>query len=83
MDVAIIGIGLRFPGRANSPEELWQMLSTGESAWSTIPPERFGNGLSSTHETVCFQPGISMEADISEDFPARGWPLFEAGSWCI
>jgi acyl transferase domain-containing protein len=39
--IAIIGLACRFPGGANSPEELWQMLSDGKSGWSEIPADRY------------------------------------------
>ncbi|KAF4124786.1 Acyl transferase domain in polyketide synthase (PKS) enzyme [Geosmithia morbida] len=39
-DVAIVGIGLRFPGEANSPVKLWKVLETGQSQWSEIPEDR-------------------------------------------
>ena len=38
--LAIIGIGLRFPG-ASSPEEFWQMLVDGVDAIQEVPPERW------------------------------------------
>ncbi|KAG5984483.1 Type I Iterative PKS [Claviceps digitariae] len=39
-DIAVIGLGLRFPGNATSPEKLWDVLEQGESQWSEIPKER-------------------------------------------
>ncbi|KAK7184383.1 hypothetical protein DPSP01_013833 [Paraphaeosphaeria sporulosa] len=39
--IAIIGMACRFPGGANSPEELWQMLAEGRSGWSEIPADRY------------------------------------------
>ncbi|KAF4595264.1 polyketide synthase [Ophiocordyceps camponoti-floridani] len=39
-DIAIVGIGLRFPGEATSPEELWNVLERGESQWSEFPEDR-------------------------------------------
>lgn len=39
-DIAIVGIGLRFPGDANSPEGLWKVLERGESQWSEFPKDR-------------------------------------------
>ncbi|PHH71414.1 hypothetical protein CDD80_5297 [Ophiocordyceps camponoti-rufipedis] len=39
-DIAIVGIGLRFPGEATSPEELWDVLERGESQWSEFPKDR-------------------------------------------
>ncbi|KAJ6031392.1 ketoacyl-synt-domain-containing protein [Penicillium herquei] len=39
--IAIIGMACRFPGGANSPEELWQLLANGRSVWSEIPADRY------------------------------------------
>ncbi|HVO48203.1 MAG TPA: type I polyketide synthase, partial [Steroidobacteraceae bacterium] len=39
--VAIIGIGCRFPGHANSPEQFWRLLCAGVEAVAEIPRERF------------------------------------------
>ncbi|RDA83760.1 hypothetical protein CP532_5000 [Ophiocordyceps camponoti-leonardi (nom. inval.)] len=39
-DIAVVGIGLRFPGDASSPEQLWKVLERGESQWSEFPRDR-------------------------------------------
>jgi acyl transferase domain-containing protein/acyl carrier protein/ubiquinone/menaquinone biosynthesis C-methylase UbiE len=39
--IAIIGIGCRFPGNANSPEEFWQLLCDGVDAIREIPADRW------------------------------------------
>jgi hypothetical protein len=39
-DIAVIGLGLRFPGDAIDPESLWKVLELGQSQWSDIPKER-------------------------------------------
>ncbi|KAK6608712.1 Lovastatin diketide synthase LovF 12 [Botrytis cinerea] len=39
--IAIVGISCRFPAGANSPEELWSLISQGKSAWSDVPEDRF------------------------------------------
>ena len=41
MPIAIIGLAGRFPGEASSPRGLWEMCSSGRSAWSEVPAERF------------------------------------------
>ncbi|HET9911808.1 MAG TPA: acyltransferase domain-containing protein, partial [Anaerolineales bacterium] len=38
--IAIIGIGCRFPGGADSPEQLWSLLRDGTHVVSEIPPSR-------------------------------------------
>lgn len=39
--VAIVGIGCRFPGGVNSPDDLWQLLVAGSDAVGKIPAERW------------------------------------------
>ena len=39
--IAIIGMGCRFPGNANSPEEFWQILCESVDAVSEIPKDRW------------------------------------------
>ena len=39
--IAIIGIGCRFPGDANSPEQFWRLLSDGVDAVGEIPAGRW------------------------------------------
>lgn len=39
--IAIIGLGCRFPGGANSPEAYWQNLRDGVDAIAPIPPTRW------------------------------------------
>ena len=38
--VAIVGIGVRFPGEANTPEEFWQLLVDGRLAIIPLPTPR-------------------------------------------
>ncbi len=39
--IAIVGIGCRFPGKANSPAEFWRLLRDGVDAITAFPPERY------------------------------------------
>ena len=41
MPIAIIGMACRLPGGSTNPEELWNMVASGRSGWSSIPAERF------------------------------------------
>ncbi|KAL8782461.1 MAG: hypothetical protein Q9213_005355 [Squamulea squamosa] len=41
MPIAIVGMSCRFPGGANSPEEMFRLCSEGKSAWSEVPKARF------------------------------------------
>jgi amino acid adenylation domain-containing protein len=40
-DIAIVGIGCRLPGGADTPERFWRLLAEGVDAISEVPPERF------------------------------------------
>jgi acyl transferase domain-containing protein len=40
MPIAVIGMGCRLPGGANSPEQLWEMIAEGRSGWSEVPADR-------------------------------------------
>ena len=39
--IAVVGIGCRIPGGANSPEEFWQLLREGRSGVREIPGDRW------------------------------------------
>src|SRR5215471_6570190 len=39
--IAVIGLGCRFPGGANSPEAFWNLLEQGKDAIRDIPAERW------------------------------------------
>jgi acyl transferase domain-containing protein len=40
LDIAIVGMGLRFP-QANNPQELWSRLVDGKSSITAVPPARW------------------------------------------
>ncbi len=42
--IAIVGIGCRLPGGANSAEAFWELLCNGTDAVSEVPPERWDLG---------------------------------------
>jgi acyl transferase domain-containing protein len=56
--IAVIGMGCRLPGGADSPEMLWQLLSEGHSAWTDVPPDRW-NWKSFHHPDPAAQEGIN------------------------
>ena len=39
--IAVIGIGCRFPGGANDPEQYWRLIIEGEDAVSDLPAGRW------------------------------------------
>ncbi len=39
--IAIVGLGCRFPGGANSPQEYWDLLRQGKDAIIEVPPDRW------------------------------------------
>jgi acyl transferase domain-containing protein len=39
--IAVIGIGCRFPGGADSPEAFWELLREGRDAITEVPPDRW------------------------------------------
>jgi len=41
MNIAIVGIGCRFPGGVRTPEEFWELLCNGVDAISEMPADRF------------------------------------------
>jgi acyl transferase domain-containing protein len=41
--IAVVGMGCRFPGGANSPAEYWQLLAEGRSGIRSVPEERWSN----------------------------------------
>ncbi|MEV1293653.1 type I polyketide synthase [Pseudonocardia sp. NPDC049635] len=43
--IAVVGIGCRFPGGADSPERLWELLDSGREGLAPLPPDRFGPEL--------------------------------------
>ncbi|KAM3511181.1 hypothetical protein MY11210_005171 [Beauveria gryllotalpidicola] len=83
-DIAIIGLGLRFPGDASSPESLWETLERGESQWSEIPRDRLNiNGYyhpSGDREgSISFKGGHFLKGNIAEfDAPFFSIPAAEA-----
>jgi len=40
-NIAVVGIGCRFPGHADTPRAFWEMLSLGRQAVGEIPDDRF------------------------------------------
>ena len=76
-DIAVIGVAVRFPGDATSPEKLWQVLENGESQWSEIPKDRLNiDGF--FHPSGDRQGSISFRGAhfLKEDVAAFDAPFF-------
>src|SRR5690348_1620546 len=43
--IAIIGLGCRFPGQADSPEAFWELLRYGVDATNEVPTGRWDKGV--------------------------------------
>lgn len=56
--IAIIGSGCRFPGGANSPSKLWELLKDPVDLATEIPQSRF-NPAGFYHENA-EHPGVSV-----------------------
>lgn len=39
--IAVVGIGCRFPGGVNSPDDFWNLLVAGKDTWTTVPMDRW------------------------------------------
>ncbi|MEV0005529.1 SDR family NAD(P)-dependent oxidoreductase [Micromonospora sp. NPDC050980] len=63
--IAIVGMSCRFPGGANSPEELWQLLRDGADAIGPFPTDR---GWPADPAGYARQGGF---LDAATDFDAR------------
>ncbi|KAL8810423.1 MAG: hypothetical protein Q9200_002591 [Gallowayella weberi] len=68
-DVAIIGLGCRFPGEAKSPTRFYEMLLKQRSGWGEVPGDRyninsFWHPSDERHGTVTFKGGHFLQDDI-------------------
>jgi acyl transferase domain-containing protein len=59
--IAIVGIGCRWPGGANSPEAFWELLCAGTDAIRPMPADRFPADL--YDDTTLSAPGRLSRPD--------------------
>jgi polyketide synthase 12 len=71
--IAIVGLGCRFPGGADSPENLWKLLAAGTDAVAELPRDRgwdidgmygtdAGPGMSQTREGAFLDDAAGFDA---------------------
>jgi acyl transferase domain-containing protein len=82
--IAIIGMSCRFPGGANDPDKLWEMVSNGRTSWTDVPEDRwrwksFYNPHPEANGAHNARGGCFLDSDISEfDAGFFGIPPAEA-----
>lgn len=77
--IAVVGMGCRFAGGANSPEALWSVLAEGRDGWSKVPPDRF-------NWEAFYHPGSSSRGTTSQKgahFLDQDVTAFDAGFFGI
>ncbi|KAK1238577.1 hypothetical protein MKX07_004153 [Trichoderma sp. CBMAI-0711] len=85
-DIAIIGLALRFPGDATSPQKLWDVLERKESQWSEFPKDRLNidgyyHPSNDRLGSLSFRGGHFLKDDISAfDAPFFSIPTEEANA---
>ncbi|KAL7805464.1 polyketide synthase [Trichoderma aethiopicum] len=85
-DIAIVGLALRFPGDATSPQKLWDVLERKESQWSEFPKDRLNidgyyHPSNERLGSLSFRGGHFLKDDISAfDAPFFSIPTEEANA---
>ena len=74
--IAVIGMGCRLPGGADSPEQFWDLLRDGQSGIVRVPPERWDADALFTEDhtvpgTICNREGGFLSTWRPDEFDAE------------
>src|ERR1700757_3029419 len=74
--IAVVGIGCRFPGGVNNPDEYWKVLQEGRRGIMPVPPERWDADAyySADHTvpgTICTREGGFITSWQPDEFDAK------------
>ncbi len=74
--IAVVGMGCRFPGGVNNPEQFWDLLYTGRSGIVRVPAERWDADAFFTDDhtvpgTICSREGGFLSSWQPDEFDAE------------
>src|SRR5271165_2994142 len=74
--IAVVGMGCRFPGGVNNPDQYWQLLQEGRSGIVRVPPERWDADAyySEDHSvpgTICTREGGFLTSWQADEFDSE------------
>ncbi|KAJ0422727.1 hypothetical protein BJY00DRAFT_300027 [Aspergillus carlsbadensis] len=84
--IAIVGLSCRFPGGADTPDKLWDIISSKQQCWTPVPPSRYNEDAfyhpdpdaKGTHNA---RGGFFLTQDVAAfDAPFFGIPAAEASA---
>src|ERR1700681_2721912 len=74
--IAVVGMGCRFPGGVNNPDQYWQLLQDGRSGIVPVPPERWDADAFYSDDytvpgTICSREGGFLTSWQPDEFDAE------------
>ena len=75
--IAVIGIGCRYPGGVNGPDELWDFITAGRSGVREVPEERWAWFADDSPETAAALAGTSKWGGFLDDVAAFDAEFFD------
>ncbi len=74
--IAVVGMGCRFPGGVNDPDQYWDLLKKGRSGIVNVPPQRWDAELFYTDDhtvpgTICNREGGFLTGWQPDEFDAE------------